>query len=74
MAKQETAEEKQARETIETIATTIAQLSRQVKAIIGGRLNRDTIIILLANTTRLPQQTVMTVLTAIENMEAKHLK
>lgn len=72
--KNETPEEKTARETVETIATTIAQLSRQVKALLGGRLNRDTIIILLSHTTQLTQRTVMQVLQAIEGMEKKHLK
>lgn len=72
--KTETEEEKKARETVETIATTIAQLSRQVKALLGGRLNRDSIVVLLAHTTQLPQRTIMSVLSAIENMESKHLK
>lgn len=73
MGKHETPEEKKAREMVEEIASNIAKLSRQVSALLGGRLNRNTVIVLLANTTGFPQRTIMEVLTAIEGMEAKHL-
>lgn len=67
-------EEKKYRENVETIAQEICKLSRQVNAILTGRLKRDTIIILLAYQTKLPQRDVMAVLKAIEEMENVHLK
>lgn len=70
----ETEEEKKARETVEQIATTIAQLSRQVKAILGGRLREETIVILLANMTKLPKYQVEAVLKALVDMEKIYLK
>lgn len=73
MAKNETEEEKKARAFVEEIATNIAKLSRQVTALLSGRVKKETIIILIANSTRLPQQTVMQVLNAIEGLENKHL-
>lgn len=81
MAKNETKEtleareqEKKAREMVEEIARNIAMLARQVSAILDGRLKKQSIIILLANTTRLPQYQIETVLDAIANMEKNHLK
>lgn len=74
MAKTETPEEKKARETVEEIATTIAKLSREIKAILGGRVKKESIIILLAHSTKLPQYNIKQVLDAIENMEHHHLK
>lgn len=74
MAKQETPEEKKARETVETIAQEISKLSRQVGAILQGRMKRESIVLLLAHTCRLPKTDVEAVLSAIENMEKKHLK
>lgn len=71
---QETPEEKQARETVETIATTIAQLSRQVTALLNGRVKRETIVLLLSHATKLPQRDIGYVLNAIEDMERTHVK
>ena len=70
----ETDEEKKAREMVEEIATNIAHLSREVKSLLSGRLKKDTIIILLAHSTGLPQRTIMAVLKALEDMEKVHLK
>lgn len=70
----ETPEEKKYRENVETIAQEICNLSRQIKALLGGRLNRDTIIILLAYQTKISQRDVMAVLKAIEDMEDVHIK
>jgi len=74
MSKEETPEEKKARETVEEIATTIAKLSRQVSAILQGRMKKESILVLLAHSTRMPKSQVEVVLDAIENMEKKHLK
>lgn len=70
----ETEEQVKARETVEQIATTIAQLSRQVKALLGGRLRTETIVILLAHTTKLPQYQIKQVLDALVSMGKDHLK
>lgn len=74
MNKKETTEEKQQREAIEEIATNIAKLSRSVKALLDGRLKKETIIILLAHSTKLPQYQVDKVLDALSNMERVNLK
>lgn len=71
---QETAEEKQAREMVETIACEIAKLSRQVGALLTGRLNRKAVIVLLAQMTQMPQATIKSVLEAVEGMERHYLK
>lgn len=70
----ETPEAKKERELVETIAQEICKLSRQVTALLTGRLNRDAVIILLAHSTGLPQRTIMHVLSAIEGMEKKYTK
>lgn len=67
-------DEKKYRETVDTIAQEICKLSRQVGALLSGRLNRETIIILLAYHTKLPQRDIVTILNAIENMENVHIK
>lgn len=73
MTKQETPMEKQNREMVEEIASNIASLSRGVSAILGGRLKKKSIIILLAHTTSLPKYQVEKVLDALANMEKDHL-
>lgn len=73
MAK-ETEEEIKAREIIEEIATNIAKLSREVSSLLNGRLKKNTILILLANSTRLPRENVERVLDAVANLEKTHLK
>lgn len=73
MAK-ETDEEKKARETIEEIACNIAKLSRQVAALLEGRLKKKSLLILLAHSTQMPQWQVEKVLDAIVDLEKVHLK
>ena len=70
----ETEEEKRARETVEEIACNIAKLSRQVSAILDGRLKKQSLLILLAHSTKMPQWQVEKVLDAIVNLESNHLK
>lgn len=70
----ETPEEKKARETVETIATEIAKLSRQVTALLDGRLNRKAVILLLVASTGENQSTIGTILDAISGLENKYLK
>lgn len=74
MAKQpETEEEKKSREMIEEIACNIAKLSRQVSALLTGRLKKKSLVILLAHSSSLPQYQVERVLDAIANLERDHL-
>lgn len=70
----ETPEERRQREAIEEIASNIAMMSRQVKALLGGRLKKETILILLSHSTKLPQYQVNQVLQALSDMERVHLK
>lgn len=70
---QMTPEEKKAKETVEAIAQEIAKLSRQVSALLGGRLNRKAIVILLASMTQMTHATISQVLEAIEGLEKKYL-
>lgn len=70
----ESEEEKKARENIEDIATNIAQLSRSVAALLGGRLKRKSLVLLLSHSSGLPQYNVDKVLEAISNLEKDHLK
>lgn len=73
MAK-ETEEEKKQREMVEEIATNIARLSREVRAIVGGRLREDAVVTLLVHATKLPRYNVEAVLKAIGNLEKNTLK
>lgn len=72
MAK-ETPEEKAYRESVESIAVNIARLSREVKALISGRVKMKTIVILLSHSCQLPQTTIKSVLEAITNLEGDYL-
>jgi len=69
-----TAEEKRNAEMVEEIATNIAKLSRQTTALLNGRLKRQTIVILLAQMTKMPQRDIYIVLDALEQMENITLK
>lgn len=70
----ETEEEKKAREVIEGIAENIQSLSRSVTALIGGKFKKESLVILLAHTTKLPQYQITSVLNALSNLERDHLK
>lgn len=74
MSKIETEEEKKAKETVENIATEIAKLSRQVTALLSGRLNRKAVLILLAVSSGQSQSNINMVLDAICGLEDKYLK
>ncbi|MDE2022440.1 MAG: hypothetical protein KGI71_06030 [Patescibacteria group bacterium] len=69
-----TEEKEKQQETVEIIANTIENLAKSVRNILGGRLNRDAVIVLLANSTHLTQTTIRQVLSAIEGMDEKWLK
>lgn len=58
---------------VEGIATNISRLSREVKALLSGRVKEKTIVILLAHATQLPQSTVKQVLEAVTNLENDYL-
>lgn len=58
----------------EDIATNIVQLSRNVEALLKGRLKLKTIIVLLSYSTGLPQNTIKSVLEAVQTMEKDFLK
>lgn len=73
MAKKETVEEKQYREMVESMATNIARLSREVSALMSGRVKRKTLIVLLAHSCKLSQADIDSVLTAVENLEGDYL-
>lgn len=70
----ETEEEKKAKQVVEDIATNIARLSREVSALLSGRLKKDTVVILLANSTRLPKYQIEAVLSALVEMEKTYLR
>lgn len=70
----EVEEERKAKLMVEEIACNIAKLGRQVTAILEGRLKKQSIVILLAYTTKMPQWQVEKVLDAIKDMEKNHLK
>lgn len=66
--------EAQYKNLVEEIAINVAKLSRQVAAILDGRLKKKSIVLLLAHSTNLPQRTVSDVLDAIVDLEKTHLK
>lgn len=65
----ETDEAKRNRETVESIAKNIASLARSVQALINGPLKRQTLVILLANSTGLSQGAVSRVLECLVDFE-----
>ncbi len=69
----ESAEEKQSKKFVEDMACEIAKISRQVTALLSGRIKRATVITLLTHATRLPHASVVSVVEAIEDLENKHL-
>jgi putative AlgH/UPF0301 family transcriptional regulator len=71
---QETEEEQRAREMVEEIAQNIVSLSNSVKILLGGKVKKSAIIILLAHSTKMFQHQVETVLDAIASMDETFLK
>lgn len=67
--KNETPEEKQYRETVETIAGNIQKLVKAVSSMISGPLNRDALLLLIAAGAGQSKGVVNDVLKSIENME-----
>ena len=75
MGKQETEEEKKAREVVEQIAKNIEDLAKGVRAILAGRLNERAIVLLVASAAgKMPQEDVKKVLDAIATLDKKFLK
>lgn len=69
MTKKETEEEKQQRELIEGIAQNISDLAGAVKSLLGGKLKRKAIAILLAHASGESQTVVNKVLDAAADLE-----
>lgn len=65
----ETEEQKRNRETVESIARNIATLAKAVNALLTGQLKRKALVVLLANSSALPQREVDRVLTALADLE-----
>lgn len=59
---------------IEAIAVNIANLASSVKSLLNGPLKKKAIVILLAQSSQLPQIQVEKVLKALEDLEADWLK
>ena len=73
--KQETEEEKKARETVEIIAQNIETLASGVRKILDGRLNKRAIVLLLASASGgMNREVVARVLEAIADLDKTFLK
>jgi spore germination protein GerM len=70
----ETPEAKRNRETVEEIARNIAALAKAVAALLNGPLKKRTLVILLSSSSRLSQENVDRVLTALADLEKDWLK
>jgi len=70
----EVLKEKQYRESVEEIAVNIENLGKQVSSILNGRLQKESIITLLAYSTRMSRGDLGMVLDALANLEKTHLK
>lgn len=69
MAKQETPEQKQYRETVERIAGNIAALAKAVQSLLKGPLKKRALVILLASSSGQSQKSVEDVLKALEELD-----
>lgn len=69
MAKQETPEQKQYRETVERIAGNIAALAKAVQSLLKGPLKKRALIILLASSSGQSQKSVEDILKALEELD-----
>lgn len=67
-------DEKKQKEIVEDIACNIAKLSRQVTALMEGRLKEKTILIILSHSTGMSQGDVKRVLDALQGLEDDYLK
>lgn len=67
--KQETPEQKQYREAVESIAKNIGALARAVQSLVRGPLKRKALLVLLSSASGEPQKTVDAVLKALEDLE-----
>lgn len=70
----ETEEEKKNREMIETIASNIHALAKAVSSLLNGPVKKQALIVLLAQSSGQPQNRVVEVLKALENLEKDWLK
>lgn len=68
MAK-ETEDQKQMREMTEGIARNLSELTNGVKALMGGKLKKKAIYLLLAHTSGMSRSDVERVVDAIQNLE-----
>lgn len=69
----ETAEQKANREIVEGIAKNITTLARAVASLINGPLKKKALVVLLAQSSQLPQNKVEQVLKALETLESDWL-
>lgn len=77
MAKQpkpETPEQKAMREAAEAIAKNLTSLARAVESLLKGPLKRKALVVLLAQSSQLPQNKVEQVLKALETLETDWLQ
>jgi hypothetical protein len=65
----ETPEQKHNRELIESIAKNIASLAGAVESLLNGPLKRKALVVLLASSSRMSQQAVEQVLTALADLK-----
>lgn len=72
--KQETPEEKQARETTEGIAKNIERLADSVSSLLKGPLNRKALVTLLAKSSKMTPANVGAVLDSLENLKKDYLR
>lgn len=70
---QETEEQKRNREIVEGIANNITTLARAVASLINGPLKKKALVVLLAQSSGLPQNKVEQVLKALETLESDWL-
>jgi len=69
----ETPEQKAYRETVEKIANNIASLADAVGSLLNGPLKRKALVVLLASSSKLSQETVSTVLKSLEELRGDWL-
>lgn len=70
---EETEEQRRNREIVESIAKNISTLARAVASLLNGPLKKKALVVLLAASSRLPQNKVEEVLKALEDLEADWL-